>query len=70
MPAINPQAKDAVRQASAELALVVPVCHWTNGRWEELGGVAWNELQNVPRHIKTVSNLLIRTYVQAKSRGA
>jgi DGQHR domain-containing protein len=67
MPIIDLRRDDVVERAAREVALVAPVCHWTSGRWEELGGLQWNELQNVPRHIRTLSNLLIRAYVQAKS---
>ncbi|TDC79159.1 DGQHR domain-containing protein DpdB [Streptomyces hainanensis] len=48
-----------------ELALIKPHCHWTKGRWPELN-IPWNELQNTPRHISTLSNLLVRTYLQAR----
>lgn len=49
-----------------EIRRIVPYCHWVSGRWEELGDLPWNELQNVPRHIRVLSNFLIRSYVQAK----
>lgn len=67
MPAIDFRGKDAVARVEQELHLVAPTCRWTSGRWEELGGLAWNELQNVPKHIRALSNLLIRVYVQAKA---
>jgi hypothetical protein len=59
-----------VSQIQRELKLIVPVCRWTSGEWEELGDLAWNELQNVPRHIRNLSNLLLRSYVKAKGRAA
>ena len=68
MASIDPSEKNAVNRVCAELDLVVPVCAWTSGTWEELGGIAWNQPQNVPRDIKVLSNFLIRAYVQAKSR--
>jgi hypothetical protein len=64
---IDVQADDAVHQAGRELALIAPLCHWTSGTWDELN-LPWNELQNTPRHISTLSNYLVRSYVQA--RGA
>jgi DGQHR domain-containing protein len=67
MPIVDLHQDDAVELVQRELAVIEPVCHWTSGRWEELGDLQWNELQNVPRHIRTLSNLLIRTYVQGKS---
>jgi hypothetical protein len=47
-----------------ELKKVVPVCRWTSGRWEELE-LDWREIQNVPRHLRLLSNLLVRAYLQA-----
>ncbi|MFC4034620.1 DGQHR domain-containing protein DpdB [Streptomyces polygonati] len=57
--------KDAYDKAMAELALVKPNCHWTEGRWLELN-ISWNELQNTPRHISTLSNFLIRNYLHSR----
>jgi len=52
------------RVMSSELKVIVPVCRWTSGRWDELDDLPWNELQNVPRHIRMLSSFLIRAYVQ------
>jgi DGQHR domain-containing protein len=59
----NPNAAKAVAQ---ELAYVKDVCRWTGGTWEELR-IDWNEVQNVPRHVKALSNFLIRTYVRERN---
>lgn len=59
----RPRAAALVRR---ELNLVKPICHWTDGSWEELGGLRWNEIQNVPKHIRALSNLLLRNYLMAK----
>jgi DGQHR domain-containing protein len=67
MPPIDPTSDDAEERVRAELQLLVPVCAWTSGTWDELGGIPWNQLQNVPRDIKVLSNFLIRAYVQAKA---
>jgi len=67
MSGVNPQDRTASRQAVRDLRLVAPTCHWTEGEWGELG-LAWNELQNVPRHIRALSNFLIRSYVDARIR--
>lgn len=53
-------------QVHADLALLAPHCHWTEGRWEELD-MRWNEIQNVPRHIHELSSLLMRTYLQVRA---
>jgi len=63
-----------VRQSSAtkhirrELSCVKPFCRWTSGEWEELGGIAWNQLENVPRHIQMLSNLLARLYIRERGQ--
>ena len=68
MGAIDPRGHGVVGHVQHELRSIQPVCHWTEGRWTELENLLWSEIQNVPRHIRTLSNLLVRTYVQA--RGA
>lgn len=70
MTGINPKSSQAVALAKKELLLVAPICRWTEGEWEDLNNLKWDEIQNVPRHIRLLSNLIIRTYVHAKgSRG-
>lgn len=59
----DPRARE---RAAAELALIAPKCRWTDGTWEDLG-VAWNDLQNTPRHISALSNYLVRTYLAART---
>ena len=66
MAALDPAASDAADQVRGDLALLVPHCHWTAGRWEALG-LRWNEIQNVPRHTRELSSFLIRTYLQARA---
>lgn len=67
MPSVNFAKSNAVAQVMKELKRVAPTCRWTKGRWEELDGLRWNEIQNVPRHIHVLSNVLIRAYL--RSRG-
>lgn len=61
---------DMKARAEEELRRIAPWCRWTGGEWEELGGMAWNELQNVPRHISVLSNYLIRKYLEARGGAA
>jgi len=68
MSSVDPVSHGVVSHVQHELRCVAPVCHWTEGSWPELGNLNWNEIQNVPRHIRTLSNVLVRTYVQR--RGA
>lgn len=58
---------DPLSSVEADLRLVAPHCRWTSGVWEDMGGLGWNDLQNVPRHIRLLSSFLIRTYLQAKT---
>ena len=57
---------DARLKVITELRRIEPVCHWTSGTWETLR-IDWNDLQNTPRHISTLSNYLVRAYVQART---
>jgi DGQHR domain-containing protein len=68
MPNIDPKKQTAQSEAIRELRFVAPLCRWTSGRWEDMDDLKWNDLNNVPRHINILSNVLIRGYLQA--RGA
>lgn len=65
---IDLASKHAQADAERELARIVPLCHWTSGTWDEIG-LPWNEVQNTPRHISTLSNYLVRQYVTARTAG-
>ena len=69
MPSVNLNKANAVAAAIKELKLISPTCRWTKGRWEEIDGMRWDEIQNVPRHIRVLSNVLIRAYLEAKGNG-
>lgn len=66
MSAVNLNKPTAMAQTGRELQRVAPICRWTKGRWEDIDGLRWNEIQNVPRHIHILSNVLIRAYLQAR----
>lgn len=66
MAGVNGRDPKAVEIIERELRRISPGCRWTAGHWEELNDLAWNDVQNLPRHIRMLSNLLIRSYVQAK----
>ncbi|RKH18573.1 DGQHR domain-containing protein [Corallococcus sp. CA047B] len=51
----------APRLVKAELLGIRHVCRWTEGHWEE-SGLAWNQIQNTPQHIRLLSHVLIRAY--------
>ena len=66
MPRVDLNSKKAIDQVVKELQYISPHCRWTHGRWEEFD-LAWNDVQNVPRHVKALSNYLIRTYVKQRA---
>jgi DGQHR domain-containing protein len=66
MASIDARQSGAREQVTADLALLAPYCHWTEGQWEGLG-LRWNEIQNVPRHIHELSSFLMRTYLHTRA---
>ena len=66
MPAIDMKGHKAVEHVERELRRVAPACRWTSGTWEDMNDLAWNEVENVSRHIRLLSSVLVRAYVQAK----
>lgn len=54
-----------VTAVQRELETVVPFCRWTKGTWETLG-LAWNEVQNTPPHVKKLQDALVRAYATSK----
>ncbi|MCL4206654.1 MAG: DGQHR domain-containing protein [Pirellulaceae bacterium] len=66
IPSVNVRDRRAAQQVAQELQLIRPICRWTEGSWEAIGGLKWNEVQNVPRHINILSNVLVRAYLKAK----
>jgi DGQHR domain-containing protein len=54
-----------VAAVQRELEKVAPSCRWTKGTWETLG-LAWNEVQNTPPHVKKLQDALVRAYAASK----
>src|SRR3954471_122205 len=52
------------RRFEEQLRLIAPDCAWTGGVWKFRASDKrrWNELQNTPRDIKTLSDHLVRLY--------
>lgn len=69
MAGVDLSSPTRVEQACLEVGRIAPLCRWTTGTWDELGA-RWNDLQNTPRHISTLSNYLVRAYIQAKASNA
>lgn len=59
--------ENAVAEFKRELAFVAPYCRWTSGNWEEIGGMRFDDLQNVPKHLSVLTNYLVRKYVEKSS---
>lgn len=51
----------SVEAVQREIEKVVPACRWSAGTWEALG-LAWNEIQNTPQHVKKLQDALVRAY--------
>jgi DGQHR domain-containing protein len=64
MRGVDPNAPNARQSVLRALAPLKRACRWTGGRWEDLDGMEWNEIQNVPRHIQVLSSVLVRTVLQ------
>jgi hypothetical protein len=65
---VHPRKQNLRARLEQELELIAPLCRWTSGRWEELE-LDWREIQNVPGHLRLLSNLLVRAYLQARGGG-
>jgi len=44
-----------------EVELIAPICKWTSGKWDSID-VPWNEIQNTPKDIKKLQEMLVRAY--------
>jgi len=64
LSSVNAFSKDAKKEIRKELDSIAPYCRWTSGEWEELGGIGYNELQNVSKHLSMVSNYLVRKHLE------
>jgi DGQHR domain-containing protein len=69
MAGISPRDPKAIELAAAELRRIAPLCRWTSGTWEELNNLPWDHVENTHRHVRVLSNYLIRAYIQAREGG-
>lgn len=51
--------QDPRHEIAQSLRRIRQYCHWTDGTWDGLG-LKWNEIQNVPKHIRGLSDHLVR----------
>ena len=63
----NFKSKDLHQMFCTELNKISALCAWTSGEWKVLH-LPWNELQNTPKDIKRLQNLLIHIYNQSSSQ--
>jgi len=68
VPRLDPAAGNLVEQIAAELELIAPLCAWTAGTWDGLGGLRWNGIENTSRHVRMLANHLVREYTLARHR--
>ena len=54
--------RGAAARVRKDVGRLVPHCAWTSGTWKDLDGMRWNDLQNLPNHIRMLTNLLIRAH--------
>jgi DGQHR domain-containing protein len=50
------------------LRRIAPHCAWTEGKWDSLG-LAWNQVQNVNRHVRQLADHLVHLDYRLSSRG-
>ena len=66
MPQIDLWSGNPVEAIMKELEMIKPSCRWTEGTWESLE-LKWNEVENVSRHVRSLTNFLVRTYVERRA---
>jgi DGQHR domain-containing protein len=62
MGSVNLNEPRAAQGVKAELIRIRPICHWTEGRWDEMD-LDWNQVQSVPKHIRDLTETLLRAYL-------
>jgi DGQHR domain-containing protein len=69
MATVNIDDRRMHQRLRRDLATLRPHCSWTSGTWADLGGIEWNALQNVPAHLRLLSNHLLRHYLAQSSQA-
>lgn len=59
--------RDETHAIKSDLAKFARHCAWTRGSWDILG-LEWNEIQNTSRHIRALSDALVRLYASVVPR--
>ncbi|NBE85429.1 DGQHR domain-containing protein DpdB [Micromonospora rubida] len=63
---VDPRRPDAAEQIRKEIDLIAPYCRWTSGTWDQIN-LAWDAVENVPGQIQTLSNYLVRVYIDVRA---
>jgi DGQHR domain-containing protein len=63
---VDPRSPGAPTEIRKQVDLIAPYCRWTSGTWDQIN-VAWDAVENVPGQIQTLSNYLIRVYLDARA---
>lgn len=69
MSNLNVDSASLLERVKVELEPLRTRCRWTSGVWEELDGLRWNELQNLPAHLRMLTNHLQRIHLEAHRCG-
>jgi DGQHR domain-containing protein len=59
MVSLSPNDTDTPTKVREGLERIAPFCHWTSGRWEEIG-LEWDQLENLAKHSQILASYLIR----------
>jgi len=59
--------QDTQEEIKKSLLAIASECAWTEGTWRGLG-LKWNEIQNVPSHIRDLSDYLVRLDFECSKR--
>jgi DGQHR domain-containing protein len=58
---------DEYHAIKSDLQKIASHCRWTEGTWDTMG-LEWDEVQNTPKHIRTLADCLVRLYASAASK--
>ena len=68
MPRMH-QNRNVAHEVEAVLRRIAPYCAWTGGEWDDLG-LAWNDIQNTPRHIRGLAEYLVqRDFIESQKQA-
>jgi DGQHR domain-containing protein len=59
--------RESQQSVKADLAKLASHCAWTEGSWDVIN-LHWNEIQNNPKHIRALSDVLVRLYASVVPR--